>query len=269
MANKLGQHFNLHSHTARCGHASGADEDYVREAILAGFDVLGFSDHIFLPRLSQPGMRGDYDELDDYLHSIETLQKKYEGKIKIYKAFEAEWLDKRFEPYYRELLETGTVDYLIIGQHCYFDHGFHWYGSSPYPTEATKAYLEDLLEGMRSGLFLYVAHPDLFMQWHKVFDAQAYQVAEAIAKLSKEMDIPLEVNMGPSRWWHGGNIDKRLLPYPNHQFWEVVARIGSPCVIGVDAHDPRDYRTSDYEFFRTFVEELGLKMVDPSLKLKK
>ena len=34
---------NYHTHTARCMHACGSDEDYVRAAIANGYEVLGFS----------------------------------------------------------------------------------------------------------------------------------------------------------------------------------------------------------------------------------
>ena len=36
---------NYHTHTARCGHAIGTDEEYVQAAIQAGLKTLGFSDH--------------------------------------------------------------------------------------------------------------------------------------------------------------------------------------------------------------------------------
>ena len=36
---------NFHTHTARCGHASGRDEEYVQSAIRGGYQVLGFADH--------------------------------------------------------------------------------------------------------------------------------------------------------------------------------------------------------------------------------
>ncbi len=35
---------NYHTHTKRCGHAKGTDEEYVIAAIEGGFDELGFSD---------------------------------------------------------------------------------------------------------------------------------------------------------------------------------------------------------------------------------
>lgn len=36
---------NYHTHTTRCMHATGNDEDYVLSAIKGGYRILGFSDH--------------------------------------------------------------------------------------------------------------------------------------------------------------------------------------------------------------------------------
>lgn len=39
---------NYHTHTTRCYHASGKDEEYVKAAIKAGIKELGFSDQYTL-----------------------------------------------------------------------------------------------------------------------------------------------------------------------------------------------------------------------------
>ena len=36
---------NYHTHTSRCQHATGSDEEYVISAIKGGYQELGFSDH--------------------------------------------------------------------------------------------------------------------------------------------------------------------------------------------------------------------------------
>ena len=41
--------YNYHTHTSRCGHAIGEDEEYVIEAINASYKGIGFSDHVMLP----------------------------------------------------------------------------------------------------------------------------------------------------------------------------------------------------------------------------
>ena len=36
---------NYHTHTTRCGHAEGTEEEYILTALRCGYKVLGFSDH--------------------------------------------------------------------------------------------------------------------------------------------------------------------------------------------------------------------------------
>ena len=108
---------NYHTHTIRCGHASGEDEEFVLEAIALGFTELGFTDHIMLPDHPQIGIRGDYSLLDDYVNSLNKLKEKYKDRITIHIGFEAEAM-KYYFPYYRSLLKSGKIQYLILGNHC-------------------------------------------------------------------------------------------------------------------------------------------------------
>ena len=71
---------NYHTHTYRCGHAVGEDEDYIFEAIGLGLQTLGFSDHVMLEGFSQPGVRGDFELSEDYFTSIKELKEKYKDK---------------------------------------------------------------------------------------------------------------------------------------------------------------------------------------------
>ena len=68
---------NYHTHTFRCGHAIGKDEEYVLEALGMGFLELGFSDHIMLPNFNEENIRGDISLSEDYFNSIRKLSKKY------------------------------------------------------------------------------------------------------------------------------------------------------------------------------------------------
>ena len=54
--------YNYHTHTKRCGHAIGNDEDYVINAIKAGYKILGFSDHApyIIPK---KGERMNYEQI--------------------------------------------------------------------------------------------------------------------------------------------------------------------------------------------------------------
>ena len=91
--------FNLHTHTTRCNHASGTDEEYVLQAIQNGYDVIGFSDHApySVPQGHKSGFRIPCDKAQDYADSIRTLQERYKGVIDIKLGFELE--------YYPDLIE--------------------------------------------------------------------------------------------------------------------------------------------------------------------
>ena len=50
--------YNYHTHTFRCGHAYGTDEEFVLEAINQGFRFIGFADHgIYLSIKEEDGGR--------------------------------------------------------------------------------------------------------------------------------------------------------------------------------------------------------------------
>ena len=71
---------NFHTHTYRCMHATGTDEEYVLAAIEAGYDVLGFADHSPWKYDSNfvAFMRMPLYEFDDYYKSLFHLKKKYQ-----------------------------------------------------------------------------------------------------------------------------------------------------------------------------------------------
>lgn len=64
---------NYHTHTKRCMHATGTDADYVKAALDAGLDVLGFSDHGPFPD-NRFDSRMPYADLDEYLACMDALR---------------------------------------------------------------------------------------------------------------------------------------------------------------------------------------------------
>ncbi|MDD3478442.1 MAG: histidinol-phosphatase [Candidatus Izemoplasmatales bacterium] len=253
-----------HTHTYRCGHAVGRDEDYVINAIKSGIKVLGFSDHIFYPGIKQYGSRGNYEELEGYVNSISDLKDQYADKILIHLGFEAEYY-RDFDYYYKELLRTGIVDYLILAQHYRYEHGrlTHYYGHSR-TQEDIREYGRELIKGMETKLFKYVAHPDLFMASYPYgFDEAAKEVSEAICQAAIRLDMPLELNMGAIRFAGQrliGNEYRYMYPYI--PFWETAKRYGVKVIVGIDAHDPRDFLDSRIAIMTDLVEKLDLKHIN-------
>ena len=96
---------NYHTHTVRCHHASGTDEDYVLAAIEAGLTTLGFSEHTPYPSDSD-GYRMPFEEVGDYIDSLLALREKYKNKIEILIGLESEYYESYFDrllDYYKEL----------------------------------------------------------------------------------------------------------------------------------------------------------------------
>lgn len=253
---------NYHSHTKRCGHAEGEDEEFVLSAIKNGFEVYGFSDHIMLPNREQNRMRGSYEkDFDDYVSSIRSLEEKYKNQIEIHLAFEAEWYGDYYAEYYDHLLKDGIVDYLIIGQHCFIDKDLDkiiFYAQLKDKKEATRMYLKDLTSGIRSGNFVYVAHPDLFMQWYGKWDEFAKEIATELIKVAKETGIIFELNMGPSRWGRTTSGEDFEVFYPNEEFWYLVSEANIPCIVGIDNHRPWELDTTPYDWMRRFIKRHNL-----------
>ena len=225
----------FHTHTSRCGHAKGSDEEYVISAIEHGLTRLGFSDHIMIPGIVQHPIRGNYELMEDYITSITNLKEKYKDQIEIHLGFEAEY-SKRFVDFYKELLASGKVEYLILGQHFNFDEGDapKYVGDYYDDVDELNNYVDHLIEGMESGLYTYVAHPDLYVIMFKKFDENCEKAARRICEAAERLHLPLEINAHASKFWD----EAKSMIYPYSKFWEIVGQYNVNVVIGYDAHNP-------------------------------
>ncbi len=221
---------SYHTHTARCGHASGTDREYVETAVARGVKVLGFSDHIPMPFPDghESRFRVPMRLLDDYVQSILCLREEYKDKIDIRLGFEAEYYPDLFDAML-EMLAPYPMDYLLLAQH-YTDSREITYNSRPRDDqEALAAYVDRLTAGMRTGRFTYIAHPDLF---RFTGPEEIYrQEMRRLCRQAKELDIPLEINMLGLR--EGRN-------YPYDSFWHIAAEEKCRVILGCDAHRPAD-----------------------------
>jgi histidinol-phosphatase (PHP family) len=257
--------YTYHSHTKRCGHARGEDGDYASTAYSEGYKILGYSDHVMLPGITQNGMRGDFSLLDGYIDSVHSLQKEYEGKLTIYLAFECEWYYSRFSQYYQSLLKERGFDYLILGQHCFLTETNTpiFYGQMKDEHLALEMYTNDIIAGIHSRLFLYVCHPDLFREWYPTWDDFAIKCAKRIIEAAKEEDIPLEVNLGCIRWESAdkGSLEEEPT-YPYGPFWDLVSASGNRVICGVDSHCPDHLVHSPWEWVEEFIKNHHLNYVN-------
>ena len=247
---------NYHTHTYRCGHAFGQDEEYVIKAIENKFEILGFSDHVFLPSFSQRHIRGDYELLNDYLISLTKLKVKYSDKIKILKGFECEGLPMYFD-YYKELLNKQLADYLILGNHLSLDDklnikSFFYFCENE---EKIDEYVETSIKALETKLFKVFAHPDLFLGYIANFDDHIKDKCYELINCAIKLDIPLEINMGGMRQPYFEYQNKRRVKYPTDFFFNLVEKTKANVIIGVDAHSPYDLDYKNVKFLNHFLDK--------------
>ncbi len=263
---------NYHTHTFRCGHAEGKDEEYVLSAINENIKILGFSDHIPYPNLPDPHIRQNYEMLDDYVTSINKLKEKYKDKIEIHLGYESEYFST-FKSYYKDLLTNKGIEYLILGQHCFLSEKkeYVFYNSFHNNYEILNKYVDDVIEAMNTGLYLYVAHPDFIMN---SFDNINNIVLEQMVRIVKEsirLNIPLEINCAGIRYKENGCINrignKSSHYYPYDEFFALVGKYNAKVIIGIDAHNPKDITNEQaidkalefvYKYNLNLIEELPI-----------
>ena len=256
--------YSYHTHTLRCGHAFGTDEEYVLEAIKAGVKVLGFTDHVFLKGYEQLGIRGLHSQLDEYVSSLTALKEKYKDQIEILIGFEAEYIPS-MKDYYLDLLKN-KIDYLIMGQHVFIDEKTNkitWYFASKDNKEMIERYVSDAIEGMKSGLYKYFAHPDLFATGISTWDDYAIDVSKRLIEAAVKYDIPLEYNLGGYRYPYERLFkDMKYLKYPNENFWDIASTYPIKVVIGPDAHYPHQvHDEKEMEHVAHLIKKYNWKVV--------
>ena len=226
---------NYHTHTTRCHHASGKEEDFVLRAIENGLEIFGFSDHVPMPFPDghQSGYRVFIEELEDYVRTIEGLREKYADRIRILLGFEAEYYPALFEDMLN-MLAPYDYDYLLLGQHFIGNEDGGYSGAPTDNPAVLKQYVDQVIEGLSTGKFTYLTHPDLlnFTGSDDVYEEHM----ERLCRACLAMDIPLEVNLL-------GVEDHRH--YPCDRFFRIAGRVGNPVVIGCDAHHLHAVATPD------------------------
>ena len=68
--------YNYHTHTTRCGHASGTEREYIERAVANGVRYMGFSDHatFVFPDGFESHYRVPLAQAPDYFETISALR---------------------------------------------------------------------------------------------------------------------------------------------------------------------------------------------------
>lgn len=248
---------SYHTHTELCKHATGYVLDFAKYAHDKGFEILGFTDHIPFYDKRMSHCRMSMEEMEQYLNDIEEAKKLYPN-MKIYSGFEAEYY-KEDEEFYKEILKR--VDYLNLGQHAIKLDGEYVFIERLEDPKYLRQYVIELIEGMKSGYFSFVNHPDLFALRKESWDEECDEYTHMIAKAALEYNLPLELNaQGLRRRNRFGN---RKHPYPMIEFWKIIAKDypDIKVLISSDAHSPEVLDDEAVNECLKMAEELSLNVI--------
>ncbi len=245
---------NYHSHTFRCRHATGTQREYVERAIAAGYRIFGFSDHAPCAYDGKyvSTFRMQVDELDDYVRETLDLKAEYKADIDIRLGLEAEYYPRYFDSLLR-LCEDRPIEYLLLGQHALGNETEGIFsGRETGDEEILKAYCDQVTEGLETGHFLYLAHPDLIRYTGE--DAVYEKHMRTLCRSLKRLHIPAEINfLGMAEGRH----------YPDPRFWRIAGEEGVDTVFGADAHMAERVFLPECEArARSMVEKYGLHLIE-------
>lgn len=213
---------NYHAHSKWCRHGEGDVEDIILKAIDSGYTEFAISEHVPYP--IDLGGRILLSELDDFIRELDFVKDKYKNKISILKGLECEYFEE-YHDHYTFLQNKYNLDFLCLGQHfekINMKKNFFLVSNN----EDILSYEKHLIKGMKSGLFSFVAHPDLYLNSIN-FNEQAKKTAKNILRTAEELNIPLEINANGIRYKRG---------YPSKEFWKESLNFNITTLINSDSH---------------------------------
>ena len=241
---------NYHTHTFRCYHAMGNEYAYIRRALAAGIEVLGFSDHAPMPfpKGHDAYYRMKPSLLPDYVETLLEYREKYRGRLEILIGFEVEYYPDYFDSFL-DLIRPYPIDYLILGQHFLGNEigGAHMMKETTDERILTE-YVDQVIAGIGKNVFSCLAHPDVVFFTGE--DDAYRREMRRLCRAAKEKDLPIEYNLlGLSE---GRN-------YPNPLFWPIAAEEGNRVILGWDAHRPSAFMQAEVEERgKAYLHSLGI-----------
>ena len=254
---------NFHTHTFRCKHASGETVDYCASAVQFGLETLGFSDHSALPDDRWIRSRMSYSELSDYVDAVHRAKREFPS-LRVLLGMECEYIPKFHSFYEDELYGHYDFDYLVGGPHFFTDDIGDWKGTygGTMDSKSLLQYGKYVQLMIESGLFSFIAHPDLFGVCYDDWNEDAVACSRDILSAAQDCDVGMEINALGLEKIARKKPGNRFPLYPWLPFWELATEYDVQTIVNADAHRPKDLirRTGEATSIQ---QRFGLKAMDP------
>ena len=227
---------DYHTHTPLCRHAEGWPVDYARAAVQRGLEEIGISDHSPMPEYFDD-WRMLAEELPGYFAKVEEARAAFPS-LPIRLGLEVDFIASH-EPWIEKLAGMADWDYLIGSVHYIapgwdVDNPAHLRRFQERPVaEIWRMYFSAYEQCVRSGLFDFVAHPDLPKKFgHRpAGDLRPYY--EPVIAALAETGVAFEINTAGLRKPVGEC-------YPALEFLTMAREAGVGLTINSDAHAPEE-----------------------------
>lgn len=232
---------DYHTHSYRCGHASGTVEEYVDRAVELGLKEIGLSDHFFfyfLPRekrdprwaMAEADFPAHYDEMCEVRGSMRDTINVRVGVEVDYVPGHGEDLSRALAPY--------EFDYILGGIH--FLDG--WMIDDAAEAERFdgadlvdiyRRYYQSMQQGVRERAFDVVAHFDLPKKFGSTAPEATRGIVAETLDCIRDHGVAIEVSTA------GLRKPVREM-YPAVDVLREIRARHIPIVLSSDAHDPSE-----------------------------
>jgi len=205
-------------------------DEYIEEAIRAGTQYFGFSDHA--PMDFDLEYRMTFAQMQSYERDVLHAKEKYKDKIEILLGYEVDYLEGHMD----SRVLHAKVDYLIGSVHFIEGWGFdnpefigRWREQDI--DEVWQKYFDAIEAMAKSGLFDIVGHLDLIKVFKFMPQGDINAMANKALLAIKKADMVLELNIA------GYRKDVKEA-YPSRDLLKEAYRLDIPITFASDAHKP-------------------------------
>ncbi|MEQ1859445.1 MAG: histidinol-phosphatase [Chthoniobacteraceae bacterium] len=228
---------DYHVHTPLCHHAKGWPSDFARRAVELGLGELGFADHNPMP-VQFDNWRMSIDDLPRYLDSVAEARAQF-PQLRIKLGLECDFIAGH-EAWIEKLAGMAKWDFFIGSVH--YLPGADWAVDDPqHMSRFRGGAIEDIwasywrayAAAIRSGLYDFVAHPDLPKKFGFRPPGDLRHFYEPVIAALAETGTAFEINTAGLR-----KTCAEL--YPAADFLALAAEAKVPLLINSDSHDPAE-----------------------------
>lgn len=240
---------NYHTHTRWCRHGSGEIEDYIQEAVAGGLEELAITEHVPLP--GDPDVRRMYySEFEAFDAELNRLIEKYADTIRVRKGFECEYYPELLD-YYVKLREERGYEILILGHHTSIDKKIDNFAIED--AAGLSLYAAEVCQGLKTGIFTFLAHPDVPLYGYPHFDGAVRDAMVRIFETCASLGIPAEINANGLHYNRG---------YPDRRVWELARNYNPLCLVCADAHQVADLTCKSVDHCVDIAQDLRLNLLE-------